>query len=90
MVVCVAITPLRVCKIAVGVIHTTLLLLYYFTVKRGHCCGCCSLPAVWLCVCCQVVMQAYESDLQRPIRGLVSGELARTLLIQVPGAGWGV
>ncbi|WIA16343.1 hypothetical protein OEZ85_013041 [Tetradesmus obliquus] len=30
-----------------------------------------------------VVMACYENDLKRPIRSLVSGELARTLLIQV-------
>lgn len=28
-------------------------------------------------------MQCYENDLKAPIRGLVTGELARTLLIQV-------
>jgi hypothetical protein len=30
-----------------------------------------------------VVMACYENDLKRPLRSLVSGELARTLLIQV-------
>jgi hypothetical protein len=30
-----------------------------------------------------VVMACYENDLKQPIRSLVSGELARTLLIQV-------
>jgi hypothetical protein len=35
-------------------------------------------------------MQCYESDVKKPIRGLLQGELARTLLIQVWGTpgGW--
>lgn len=28
-------------------------------------------------------MQCYEADVKKPIRGLLKGELARTLLIQV-------
>jgi hypothetical protein len=28
-------------------------------------------------------MQCYEADVKKPIRGLLQGELARTLLIQV-------
>lgn len=38
---------------------------------------------------CQMVMSFYETDLKHPIRSLITGELARTLLIQVrrlPGA----
>jgi hypothetical protein len=35
----------------------------------------------------QVVMQAYEADVKKPIRGLLQGELARTLLIQVSAHG---
>lgn len=34
-------------------------------------------------------MQCYELDLKKPIRGMLAGELARTLLIQVGWAGLG-
>lgn len=42
----------------------------------------------------QAVLHSYEADLKKPIRGLLAGELARTLLIQARlvsqgrGVGW--
>ena len=32
----------------------------------------------------EFMMECYEDELKRPIRNLVSGQLARSLLIQVP------